>query len=118
MIPVLGFGLLLALLWWQWLYRPTRQKPSREQLALFLDEHHPELENLAISSVEFSQQGYEGAPDWMLERFFQDARLKTQALTLKSLMDGVQLDRLSIGVACVWLLGLVVLSGVLLKLKK
>ena len=102
--------------WWYCVHRPLKVKPTQEQLALFIDEHHPELQNLAISSVEFSKHGYEGAPDWMLHRFFQDARALTQDLSFGSLVDRILLDRMSVGVGGIWLLALVILGGLITRI--
>jgi hypothetical protein len=63
-------GGLATLFWlgWIWGIKPGRQRLDRRQLALLLDERLPELENLALSSVDFSRRDFKPASAWMVER--------------------------------------------------
>ena len=50
---ICGYGLIEALAVWRWLISPMRNPITLTQVALFIDEHHPELENRVVSALEF-----------------------------------------------------------------
>ncbi len=111
--PVVPSGItlvLLAILWVRWLYYPLRQRISRKQIALFIDEHNPELENLTVSSVEFSQEDYDAASDWMVEHVLEDAKTLAEKAPLSDLVDRDLLKRLAVAGACLWLAAVGVLG--------
>ena len=49
-------GVLAACAWW-FLVRPLRRQVSDEQVAMYLEEHEPSLQETLISAVEASRQG-------------------------------------------------------------
>ncbi|NKB67348.1 MAG: hypothetical protein GKR89_09835 [Candidatus Latescibacteria bacterium] len=97
--PVLGFLLAAGLAWWGWRRRLRAQPLDRRRLALFLDERHPELENLAVTSVEFAQ--LTGPAPWLTQQLLQEARLRTEKLVAEDLLDK-RLPRLVLQRTAVW----------------
>ena len=84
-----GAGAVLLLLagWcgglWAWAVRPLRVRPDRRRLALLLDERLPQLENLALSSLDFSRADFTPDSDWLIGELLSgaDAEFKATAST-------------------------------------
>ena len=67
----------VAFLWsaYRWLWLPTRQDDlKRTDVARFIDAHHPELEDLVLSSVALGEQKDANASEWMVSQVLQNAR--------------------------------------------
>ena len=79
---------------------------TREQIALFLDAHHPELEDLIVSSV--SLHGATPVSEWMTEQVFQQVR-ELSAIQAPPVIDLRVLKRVRRAVVGIWGLGAVVL---------
>jgi len=66
-----------ALLAWRWLYLPLRRPITDEQVALFIDENYPELQNRAVTMVSVGEAA-ETSEDTPLplvaEHFLRDSR--------------------------------------------
>ena len=56
----------------RWLILPFRTAITLEQVALYIDEHHPELENRIVSVVDFTIDAPKGASDWIVRQFMED----------------------------------------------
>lgn len=83
-VPFVLFGVAVLGCGYRWLWLP-RQKGdiSRIDVARFLDTHHPELEDLVLSSVSFGEEGQTQASDWMVLEVLRNARaLSGAAVTL------------------------------------
>ena len=81
-LPCGIYAALLVICWRRFLGQ--RISPSREQIALFLDEQHPELENLFITgATAASQRGR--LPEWVLDRIIEAARIEADRTSLPAL---------------------------------
>ncbi len=109
-VPVIAFFILVFGAGYRWLYVPQRAVATREQIALFLDAHHPELEDLIVSSV--SLHGATPVSEWMTEQVFQQVR-ELSAIQAPPVIDLRVLTRVRRAVVGVWGLGAVVLLLVL-----
>lgn len=84
-------GLLLTA--WSCLLRPLRKPITLRQVALFIDEHHPELENRIVSAVEFSATEPQGASAWIVERFLEETTPILRKTSLADLLDSKALAK-------------------------
>lgn len=105
-VPVLIFLILAFGAGYRWLYVPHRTVVTREQIALFIDAHHPELEDLIVSTV--SLHGATPVSEWMTEQVFQQVR-ELSAIQAPPVIDLRVLKRVRRAVVGVWGLGAVVL---------
>lgn len=105
-VPVLTFLVLVFGAGYKWLYVPQRTVVAREQIALFLDAHHPDLEDLIVSSV--SLHGATPVSEWMTDQVFQQVR-ELSAIQAPPVIDLRVLKRVRRAVVGVWGLGAVVL---------
>ena len=105
-VPVIAFLLLVFGAGYKWLYVPQRTVVTREQIALFLDVHHPELEDLIVSTV--SLHGSTPVSEWMTEQVFQQVR-ELSAIQAPPVIDLRVLKRVRRAVFGIWGLGAVVL---------
>ena len=91
---ILGtFGGASLLAFWRLVIVPSRRKISAEQVALYIDEHHPELENRIISAVEFSRGEQPAESAWFIERFLKESRYATREISFSDMIDGPLLAR-------------------------
>ena len=102
-LPIGMFVLTAIVLYWRWIVK-AQSEPTREQIALYIDEQHPELENLVISSLSFSENGNTNASAWLVDRFFEQARDTASATRIRDLVDHRQLKRQLFGLGGVWLI--------------
>ena len=105
-VPVIAFLILVFGAGYKWLYVPHRTVVTREQIALFIDAHHPELEDLIVSTV--SLHGAAPVSEWMTEQVFQQVR-ELSAIQAPPVIDLRVLKRVRRAVVGVWGLGAVVL---------
>ena len=105
-VPILAFFILVFGAGYKWLYVPQRTVVTREQIALFLDAHHPDLEDLIVSTV--SLHGSTPVSEWMTEQVFQQVR-ELSAIQAPPVIDLRVLKRVRRAVVGVWGLGAVVL---------
>ena len=99
-VPVLAFLISVTGAAYRWLF--IRREVDREQIALFLDAHHPELEDLIVSSVSLHQTV--PASEWMTEQVFEQVRALS-AIDAPPVIDGRVLKRARYAVVGVWGLG-------------
>lgn len=81
------------------LVRPMFQRISLRQVALYIDEHYPELENRIISAIDFTADQREGASDWLIEQFLLETLPRVRKTRLGNLFktrDSLK-SRLSFG---------------------
>ena len=110
-LPI-GIGLLVLFVGaYRWLYAPGRDGPSVENLALLVDAHYPQLENLAISSVELSRRA--GDSEWIVAQILAKAQRETSAIDLDQLTSTRPLRPLAIGAALLWAMGLGLFAGLI-----
>jgi hypothetical protein len=87
------FAILLSTAAWYWIVRPMSLPIPAKQIALYIDQSHPELENRIVSAIEFGQSLTEDAPRedtaslWMIERFLEETKLATGTTPLA---DGIE----------------------------
>ncbi|MCH8332624.1 hypothetical protein IIC65_01710, partial [Candidatus Sumerlaeota bacterium] len=87
-IPFVLFGLAECVAGWILLYRPLRVPMSLRQVALYIDESHPELENRILSAVEFSSGAYDDTSSpWLIEQFLQESRSFSRRISFADLVD-------------------------------
>lgn len=62
---------------------PLHRKVSLRQMALYIDEHHPELENRVISAVDFTMENRDETSSWLVSQFLMDTvpRVRRTRLT-------------------------------------
>ena len=53
-------------------YRALREPVTLQQVALYIDEHHPELENRITSALDLATEDHPGASEWLIERFLEE----------------------------------------------
>jgi len=93
---------LAAVGWFLWGWR---RLPTLGQVALYIDEHYPDLENRIVTAVEFGSGGDEkGASSWLIEEFLRETRAFTRSATFGDLIDGARLVRGLLGVTALLLL--------------
>lgn len=107
-LAVLGSGYL-----WLWLPR-RRDDIQRVDVARFLDAHHPELEDLVLSSVSLGEKGDSKASEWMVSQVLATARALSSpaistAITNPKWMRGFQRKLMGI-----WAAGLATLAMLIL----
>ena len=105
-VPVIAFLILVFGAGYKWLYVPQRTVVTREQIALFIDAHHPELEDLIVSTV--SLHGATPVSEWMTEQVFQQVR-ELSEIQAPPVIDLRVLKRVRRAAVGVWGLGAVVL---------
>lgn len=89
-----------------------RSNPSPRQIALFVDEHHPELENLVLSATDASRADDREISAWMIERLRSDPRLRADRLALGSLIPrALGWKFLAAGLAMLLLWAAILLAG-------
>ena len=103
-VPVLVFLISVAGAAYRWLF--IRREIDREQIALFLDAHHPELEDLIVSSVSLHQTM--PASEWMTEQVFEQVRALS-AIDAPQVIGGRVLKHARYAVVGVWGLGAIAL---------
>ena len=101
-VPVLAFFILVFGAGYKWLYVPQRAVVTREQIALFLDAHHPELEDLIVSTVSLHESTQ--VSEWMTEQVYQQVR-ELSAIQAPPVIDLRVLKRVRRAVVGVWGLG-------------
>lgn len=72
---------------WRWLLSPMRHPITLEQVALFVDEQHPELDNRIASALEFTDLPHLGSSDWLIEKFLQETQPLFREVPISSLVD-------------------------------
>ena len=92
--PLVAFFALLSLAGHRWLYRVRRHAVSRQEIARFIDAHHPELEDLVLSSVAFGETDAPQASAWMVAQVLSRAREVSAGVRLPALFDTGDLGRL------------------------
>ena len=71
---------------WHWLLLPLREPVPLRRIALWIDEHHPELENRIVSAVEFSERDPEGSRV-LIDRFLGEVESMVPDLEPGELVD-------------------------------
>lgn len=90
---------------------PMRERPSPRQVALYIDERHPELENRILSAVEFGGGPREGESAVMIERCIAETGAFAAKISWRELVDpAFVLRSLLVAVFFLMLSGGVVLS--------
>ncbi|MDJ0841646.1 MAG: hypothetical protein QNK37_34380 [Acidobacteriota bacterium] len=70
------FGFLVAWIYaaWRTMFKPMRQPVSREQVALYIDERFPELQDRMVSMVSVSSPDHEDQANVLSELFLAEAQ--------------------------------------------
>jgi len=67
---------------------PVLRKPiALEQVALFIDERHPELESRISTALDLAANDREGVSTWLTERFLEESLERVRATSLADLLD-------------------------------
>ncbi|MFQ5708414.1 MAG: DUF4175 family protein [bacterium] len=74
-------GLTVATVVYQ-IVRPLRKAPSATQLARYVEEKHPELEDRFVSAVELSADAHSGISPLILEKLIDDTRQHIKSMNL------------------------------------
>ncbi len=108
-LPCVIYITLLVVCWRRYV-RPTVAM-SREQIALFLDERHPELQNLFVTGATAeSQRGR--LPEWVLDRILHTAREEAQRVTLPTFFSSRDDARWAVRRIGIVAIGVIALIGV------
>ena len=83
-LRVLSYA-ILAVAAWYWLLRPLARRTTDEQVALYLEEHEPALQELVVSGLELERQG---ALDPFARRTIERALERCAAIA-----DGREIER-------------------------
>lgn len=71
----------------QFVFRPLRKPLAKRDVALYIDEHFPELQNRVVSAVEFTSKEHPEASQWLIERFLLESRDSIKPSTFAGLLD-------------------------------
>ena len=85
-----------------WLRPPQRRDLAIEEVAQLVDQHYPELENLVLSSVEFSREGYRAPSEWIVARVLENADWHSRDIAVDELANTHSLRRLKTGGLLLW----------------
>lgn len=104
---------------WRWLIRPARMPIPAKQVALYIDEKFPELENRLVSAIEFARtpaakpDGEETVSLWMIEKLLEETNVVARKVPLDRLLNdwAVRLGRAFGVVLLVAALGLLAMYG-------
>ena len=119
-----SFAVAEAAALWRWVIRPLRKPITMEQVALFIDERHPELENRIVSAVEFSEQENEfekggqstrsetrlGQSPFFVQKFLEETFPIVRSTSFKDLLDSAQVIRLGMSAFSVLAASMVVIA--------
>ncbi|RJP19000.1 MAG: hypothetical protein C4527_27695 [Candidatus Omnitrophota bacterium] len=100
---LLLFLLTESIAFWFTLIAPSRKSVTLEQIAFYIEEHHPELENRIVTAVSLNDGRREGTSAEIIERFFQESKDHIHRFTFFELLDTGVIFRMS------WILALFVL---------
>lgn len=89
-----SFGLVEMVAVWFVLWRPMRRPITRAQIALFIEEHHPELESRLVTAVEFGEGTVPAPSDWLVDRMLEDSRDFTRSHGFSDLVEPESVIRL------------------------
>ena len=74
-------GVLVFLFWavellliWRYVIRPLRKPVTHEQIALFIDERFPELQDRMISMVSLAEKDEDQRISWLADAFLKESR--------------------------------------------
>lgn len=81
--------------------RPMRRPVTRGQIALYIEEKYPDLENRLVTAVELESGHIEGTSPWMIERFFEDTGGIVKRISFQELLDPDLLTRLLVISVCI-----------------
>lgn len=81
---------------------PLRSRIPLKQIAIYIDEHHPELENRIVSAVDFSSNREGIGSDVLIEKFYREIEGLVPDLALGDLLDTRALGRLARTAALLW----------------
>lgn len=87
------------------LIRPMLSPISARRIALYIDEHHPELENRIISAFDFGTEEHEDVSSWMIEQLLADTATRLRTKSLDDVVDHRQTVR-----SAMWLTGFLCFS--------
>jgi hypothetical protein len=99
---IVAFVLAEAAAAWRWLYGPLKNTITLKQVALYIDEHHPELENRIVSAVEFSAGEHHEASAWLIERFLEESDLVARQTSFAEVFDRALIRKLGLTAAILW----------------
>ncbi len=85
--PISLFVLFELILFGVTVIWPLRRPISNRQIALYIEEHHPDLENRIVTAVSLSEQPQDENTAWMVEKFFQESEQFTHRFTFAELLN-------------------------------
>ncbi|MBT5832557.1 MAG: hypothetical protein HOH77_20395, partial [Candidatus Latescibacteria bacterium] len=115
---VVPFGLFGLFVFWsgyRWLWLPRQQGDiSRVDVARFLDMHHPELDDLVLSSVSLGEQNQTQVSDWMVSEVLRNARSLGGAVISTSVITPLWGRGLRKKMVGIWATGLTMIAILIL----
>jgi len=92
---VLGvYGFAVAILALRGAVHAVRRPVTFEQIALYIDEHHPELENRISSALDLTVHERTGISEWMSEQFLLDALDRVRETSFADVLDPTPVRKL------------------------
>lgn len=89
---------------------PVRRHPvTLEQVALFIDERHPELENRVTSVIDLSLHEKEGVSTWLTEKFFEESLQRVRETSIADMTDPKPMRNLGLNAIAIGLSSLILL---------
>ncbi len=89
---------------------PVLRKPvAIEQVALFIDERHPELESRISTALDLTTHNREGVSAWLTEKFLEESLERVRATSIADLLDPKPARSLGFAAAAMGLSSLILL---------
>jgi len=91
----------------RWLRRPQRRALAVGEVAQLVDQHYPELENLVVSSVEFSREEYSAPSEWIVAQVLENADWHSRDIKVSTLANSRSTRQLRLSAMLLWSVGFV-----------
>jgi hypothetical protein len=82
-----------------------------EQIALYMEEKYPEIENRLITAIELENGKIQGASPWMVRRFLEESNLSIQQLSFSELVNSDTLVKLSLITVAAFVFSFLIVAG-------
>ncbi|MDX9755239.1 MAG: hypothetical protein RBU29_14835 [bacterium] len=81
------WGMVESAMFYYFLVFQAKKPVALDQIALYIEENHPELENRLLSAIAFQQGQTQGSSQWMLEQFFQQTEEVIRPISLSDILE-------------------------------
>ncbi len=108
---IVSFVLAESVAWWRCVYCPLKRSVTLQQIALYMEEKHPELDNRLVSAMDFRENRNTTCSQWMLEQFFEETESLTRQFSFSELLDTDQIVKLFLASTAIFAIALAVILG-------